>query len=215
MTKRGGKTPVITFLKSLIPDAPPLNPLDWMPAPKGTPGYKERQYILKNAKTPAEKALRVARRQWQQLTHGKRIEKVAAENLERISDDPEAVAKRVMRRFKLRETLETKAKYRNEASAADIRRFERLKQKRLEKHISRITAKEVGGALKEDDYKFVSKMARQFEDLDPEFAKYVPEYPDKKRSRGRGKRDAEGRNIRDMKRGPAKARSAGKMRKAA
>jgi hypothetical protein len=83
-----------------------------------------------------------------------------------------------------------------------------LKQKKLEKHFSRITGKEVGGALKADDYKFLSKMAKQFEDLNPEFAKYVPEYPDKKRSRGRGKWDAKGRNVRDMKRG-AKTRAAG------
>jgi hypothetical protein len=163
-------------------------------------GHKERQYILKDAKTPAEKALRVARRQWQQITHGKRIEKLAAENLEKIASDSVAMSKRVATLFRRRETTELKETYRRELTAPEVRKFEKFKRIRRERHISEATGKEVGGALKREDYEWTRKIAKQFKDLDPDFLQYVPDYPTKKRSR-RGKRDPKGRSVLDMRRG--------------
>jgi hypothetical protein len=129
-----------------------------------------------------------------QIKGGKRVEKLVAERRPLKSE-----ADRAAYAFKRREVADKKREYENEENIKDIRWFEAFKAKRRERRISEITGKEVGGSHTHEEYERGRLMAETYKELDPDFLKLVPAYPTKKRDR-RGKTDAKGRSVRDMKR---------------
>jgi hypothetical protein len=154
----------------------------WRPARKGETGYAQRQYVLKHPKNAAETAERVSRRTvLKKKGGGKTLETLAKERRETYS--PETQAKFSMAAFKRRGSYEKKKIYKDE-SAKDISWFERFKAKRLERHISETTGKEVGGAHTAEEYKRGKAFAERHAEVEKDFLKYVSS-PVKKRSQGR------------------------------
>jgi hypothetical protein len=192
----------VKFVKSAS-----INPADWIPAPKGTPGHKERQFILKNAKTAADQAKRLSYYQMIKAKSGGKTPAQLAE--ERAPQRPSA--ERTAYALKRREAADKRRQYNNEESIKDIRWFERFKETRRKRHEG-VNGKEEGGAVSSEDYARGKAMAEKYADLDKDFLKYVSSPPKKRETRR--KLDAQGRNVRDMRRSNRPSRHPG-SRKAA